>query len=669
MNRIKQRLLTFMISAALVIGIFPAIPAIADTDDSTSSGESVYVLYTNDIHCEVSGYPALAAYRAQLLENGENVVTVDAGDAIQGEAIGAQTKGSAIIDIMNTVGYDYAIPGNHEFDYSLSTFLDLTKNADFTYLSANFVDLQTGSTVFTPYAVKDFDGKKAAFIGICTPETYTKSTPVYFQDENGNYLYSFSENTFYETIQNTIDQAREDGADIVIAVGHLGINGTASGWKSTDVIANTTGIDVFIDGHSHETIANNIYQNKDGEDVPLTSTGTKFDNFGIMKIQMDASDASNDISITAQLLHPSEVTYDSSEAASEAYHSVQNKIDHYNQELSYLYEVLGTAETELTINNAEGVRRIRSGETNLGDFVADAYRSICQADIALVNGGGIRASVSAGDVTRKSLMDVNSWSNAMCVIEASGQQILDALEHGARNLPEENGGFLQVSGLTYDIDTWKESPVIMDEQGTFQSIDPAKERRITNVKVNGQALEPDKMYTVCGSVYTLQNSGDGFTMFKNDKVVAQDNLPTDATMLISYFTDVLNGRITAGQYGNIAGEGRIIIHTDASQHPEDDKKEDSGKETEVPETQEPKSETTPETESEYETKETEKVTPSDQNNKKPTPTTSKKTASSAKTAKKAVKTGDSTPVEPLAVTALASVAVIIIITAKKKKRL
>lgn len=321
--------------------------------------------------------PALAAYRAQLLENGENVVTVDAGDAIQGEAIGAQTKGSAIIDIMNTVGYELCNSRqsqNLTIHYPL--FLDLTKNADFTYLSANFVDLQTGSTVFTPYAVKDFDGKKAAFIGICTPETYTKSTPVYFQDENGNYLYSFSENTFYETIQNTIDQAREDGADIVIAVGHLGINGMASGWKSTDVIANTTGIDAFIDGHSHETIANSIYQNKDGEDVTLTSTGSKFDNFGIMEIQMDAS---NDISVTTQLLHPSEVTYDSSEAASEAYHSVQNKIDHYNQELSYLYEVLGTAETELTINNAEGVRRIRSGETNLGDFVADAYRSICQA--------------------------------------------------------------------------------------------------------------------------------------------------------------------------------------------------------------------------------------------------------------------------------------------------
>ncbi len=664
--RIKQKLLTFLAAAAIIIGTFPAVPVMADTDADNPSEESIYVLYTNDVHCEVSGYPALAAYRAQLIENGENVVTVDAGDAIQGEAIGSQTKGSAIIDLMNTVGYDYAVPGNHEFDYSLSTFLDLTKDADFTYLSANFVDLQTGSTVFTPYAVKDFDGKKAAFIGICTPETYTKSTPVYFQDENGNYLYSFSENTFYETIQNTVDQARADGADIVIAVGHLGINGTASGWKSTDVIANTTGIDAFIDGHSHETIANSIYQNKDGEDVPLTSTGTKFENFGIMEIQIDPSDH---VDISTQLLHPSEVSYDSSEAASEAYQSVQDKIDHYNQELSYLYEVLGTSEAELTINDAEGVRHIRSGETNLGDFVADAYRSICQADIALVNGGGIRASVSAGDVTRKSFMDVNPWNNEICVIEASGQQILDALEHGARNLPEENGGFLQVSGLTYDIDTWKESPVIMDEQGMFQSIDPAKERRITNVKINGQPLDPDKMYTVCGSVYTLQNSGDGFTMFKNDKVIAQDHLPTDAAMLISYFTDVLNGRITAEQYGNIAGDGRIVIHTDASQHPKDDKKDDSGKETEVPETKESESETTPETESESETKETEKVTPSDQNHKKPTSTTSKNTASSAKTTKKAVKTGDTTPVEPLAITALASAAVIIIITAKKKKKL
>lgn len=664
MNRLKQKIMTFIIAAALVTGMFPAIQALADADDNTSSEESIYVLYTNDVHCEVSGYPALAAYRAQLIENGENVVTVDAGDAIQGEAIGTLTKGSAIVDIMNTVGYDYAVPGNHEFDYSMSTFLNLTKNADFTYLSANFVDLQTGSTVFEPYAVKDFDGKKIAFIGICTPETYTKSTPAYFQDENGNFIYGFSENAFYETIQNTIDQARENGADIIIAVGHLGINGTTNGWKSTDVIANTTGIDAFIDGHSHETISSSIYQNKDGENVPLTSTGTKFDNFGIMEIQIDES---NHIDVATQLLHPSEVSSDSSEAASEAYHSVQDKIDHYNQELSYLYEVLGTSETELTINNADGVRHIRSGETNLGDFVADAYRSVCQADIALVNGGGIRASVSAGDVTRKSLMDVNPWDNAMCVIEASGQQILDALEHGARNLPEENGGFLQVSGLTYDIDQWKESPVILDEQGMFQGIDTSKERRITNVKINGQALDPDKMYTVCGTVYTLQNLGDGFTMFKNDKVIAQDNLPTDASMLISYFTDVLNGKITAEQYGNIAGEGRIVIYTDASQHPKDDKKDES--ETETPETKESESETASETESESETKETEKVTPSDKNNKKPTSTTSKKTASSAKTTKKAVKTGDTTPVEPLTVTALASAAVIIIITAKKKKKL
>lgn len=661
--RIKQKLLTFLAAAAMIIGIFPAIPVIAATDADTSSAENIYVLYTNDVHCEVSGYPTLAAYREQLTDNGENVVTVDAGDAIQGEAIGSLTKGSAIIDIMNTVGYDYAIPGNHEFDYSMSTFLDLTKDADYTYLSANFVDLQTGSTVLEPYAIKDFDGEKVAFIGICTPETYTKSRPTYFQDENGNLIYGFCENNFYDTIQNTIDQAKTEGADVVIAIGHLGITGITEGWRSTDVIANTTGIDALIDGHSHEVVPDQICQNKDGEDVTLTSTGSKFANFGVMTISTDADD---NVSITTDLVHPSDVNTDNSEAAQ----AVQKKIDNYNDELSYLYEVLGTADVTLSGDDAQGNWCIRRQETNLGDFVADAYRAVSKADIAIVNGGGIRASINAGEVTRKSLIDVNPFNNSMCIIEVTGQQILDALEHGARDLPGNSGGFLHVSGLTYDVDTWKESPVILDNQGMFVSIDPSKERRVCNVKVNGQSLDPAKTYTLCGSDYILLSSGSGYTMFKGASVLANKELPTDNEMLISYFTDVLNGRITAEQYGNIAGEGRILIHTDASQHPKDDIKEDPGKETEVPETKETESETESQTESETkksETKESETAIPSDKNNNKTNQTTTKKNASSAKTAKKAVKTGDTTPIEPLAFTAIASAVVIIAITAKKKK--
>ena len=636
MMKLKQKLLTFLAAAALILGMFPAIPAMADTETTTSDAESIYVLYTNDVHCEVSGYPALAAYRAQLMQNGENVVTVDAGDAIQGEAIGTQTNGSAIVDLMNTVGYDYAVPGNHEFDYSMSTFLNLTQDADFTYLSANFVDLRTDSTVFEPYAIKDFDGEKVAFIGIATPESYTKSRPTYFQDENGNLIYGFCGDNFYDTIQNTIDQAKAEGADIVIAIGHLGITDMTEGWRSTDVIANTTGIDAFIDGHSHETIPEQIYQNKDGQDVPLTSTGSKFAHFGVMTI---STDIDNNVSITTTLVQPSDVNIDNSEAAQ----TVQQKIDDYNNELSYLYEVLGTSDVTLSENDADGNWVVRKQETNLGDFVTDAYRAISKADIAIVNGGGIRTSINAGEITRKNLIDVNPFNNGMCVIEVTGQQILDALEHGVRDLPENSGGFLQVSGLTYDVDIWKESPVILDDQNMFASIDSSKERRVCNVKVNGQDLDPSKTYTVCGSDYILLNNGSGYTMFKDATVLANKELPTDTEMLISYFTDILNGRITAEQYGNIAGEGRILIHTDASQHPKDDSKKDPGQETEIPETKETESEN--ESQRESETKETETTIPSDKNNKKPNQTTTKKTASSAKTTKKAVKTGDTTPVE------------------------
>ena len=644
---LKKRFLTFLTTLTLVVSLLPVLPVMADTDPSTEN--DIYILYTNDVHCEVSGYPALAAYRAQLIQDGKNVVTVDAGDAIQGEIIGTQTKGAAIIDIMNTVGYDYAVPGNHEFDYSMSDFLNLTKDANFTYLSANFMDLTTNSLVLTPYDIQNINGERIAFIGICTPETYTKSTPAFFQDENGHFIYSFSENTFYDTIQNTIDQVKAEGADLVVAVGHLGVDGITDGWSSPEVIANTVGIDAFIDAHSHEIIPDTFYPNKAGQDVPLTSTGSQFKNFGVMTLSVNENGTPT---ITTRLVQPSDVDRNSSDAATNAYQAVQTKIDDYNAQLDYLYEEIGTSEVTLSDSDENGNWCIRQKETNLGDYIADAYRTICQADIALVNSGGIRTSVQAGKITRKAFMDVNPWDNAMCVIEASGQQILDALEHGTRNLPETCGGFLHVSGLTYEVDQWKESPVATDDQGMFQSIDNTKERRVCNVKVNGQALDPDKTYTVCGNAYMLQSAGDGFTMFKGNKVVAEEGLPTDASMLIAYFTDTLKGQISASQYGNILGDGRITIYTDASQKPVDDNKKDPGQETETPNTKETESETKAK-ESESETK-----TPaaSDKNNKNNT------------TAKKAVKTGDEAPVGAWTLTAIAAASMIIIISVKNKKK-
>lgn len=538
-----------------------AVPAPEDP-----KSEGAVVLYTNDVHCATDGYSYLAAYRAQLIEDGYDVITVDVGDAIQGEAIGSTSEGAAIVDIMNTVGYDYGVPGNHEFDYGLERFLEIATGdapeAQYKYLSSNFVDLRTDETVLAPYDIVEMNGEDVAFVGISTPETYTKSTPTYFQDENGNFIYSFSEDTFYDTIQDAVDNARAEGADRVIAVGHLGIEGTTEGWKSTDVIANTTGIDAFIDAHSHETIAENEYENADGEMIPLTSTGTKFANFGVMTLNEEGT-------YTTELVAPSSVDVQSSDAAASAYREVQDKVDEYNEELAYLNEKLGTSEVELTINDADGVRRIRNGETNMGDFVADAYRTMTGADIALVNGGGIRDSIAAGDVTRKDLMDVNPWNNEMCVIRATGQQILDALEHGARMNPEESGGFLQVSGLTYEIHNYLESPVITDSMEIFQGIDETKDRRVQNVMIGGETLDPNKTYTVAGSCYTLQEQGDGFSMFQGAEVVEQEGLPVDSEMLINYFTEELDGKVTAEQYGNPLGDGRITILTEAQAGTED----------------------------------------------------------------------------------------------------
>ncbi len=547
MKDLLKRVMALAVALALLLVAFPVDVSAADGD--------IIVLYTNDIHCATEHYAVLAAYRAELIAQGHTVVTVDAGDHIQGEVIGSLTSGSAIIELMNAVGYDFAVPGNHEFDYGMDTYLGLAENSDFSYLSSNFVDLQTGNTVFDAYEILELNGVQVAFMGITTPECYTKSTPVYFQDEDGNFIYSFSEDTFYETIQDTVDAARADGAELVIAVTHLGIDGTTEGWKSTDVLYNTTGIDVFLDGHSHETIERIVHQNKDGQEVLLSSTGSKFEFFGQLTLGKDGA-------VELELIDPSSVDIDSSAAARAAYDQVKDIEDGYLAELSYLYEVLGTAEVELTLNDADGNWVIRTQETNMGNFVADAYRAVSGADTGAVNGGGVREPSAAGEATRKALIDVNPWNNEMCVILATGQQILDALEHGASRYPESSGGFLQVSGLSYEIRSYVDSPVVHDDLGNFVKVDGTKPRRVANVKVAGQAIDPEGTYTLVSNYYMLKQGGDGFTMFADAEVLEHDALPTDAEMLEEYFVEHLDGVVTKEQYGDIGGEGRIKIVTE-----------------------------------------------------------------------------------------------------------
>ncbi|MBQ3602471.1 MAG: 5'-nucleotidase C-terminal domain-containing protein [Clostridia bacterium] len=558
-----NKLISIFIAVAMLLSMAPISAFAAE--------QNTVILYTNDVHCAIDDYAVLAAYKAQLEAEGNTVITVDAGDAIQGEVIGSTTEGEAIVDIMNAVGYDYAVPGNHEFDYGMEVFLDLAQNkAEYDYICSNFYDLTSNTPVLKPYAIEDFGAYQIAFVGISTPDTVTSTTPEYFKDENGNFIYGFpsypgglTNEDLYNSIQESVDEAIKDGADYVVAVGHAGIIGSNDGWKSSDIIANTDGIDCFIDAHSHEITEKAVYKNKNNEDVFLTSTGAKFANFGVLTIGGDNK--------SFELINPDNVDIETMSAdAKSAYTAVKEKIDGYNEDIAYLFEEIGKSEANLIIYDSDSSRAVRKRETNAGDFVADAYRAVTGSDVAIANGGGIRAEIEAGSVTRKSLMDVNAFNNNMCVLEVTGQQIIDILEHGARKCPEELGSFFQVSGMSFEIHTYRKTPVITDQLGNFIGVDETMERRVQNVCVGDEPIVLNKNYTLTGSTYVLLQGGDGLTMLDGARVLQQEGLPCDSEMLIEYFVETLEGKITAEKYGNPDGEGRITIIDDNLNAPDCD---------------------------------------------------------------------------------------------------
>ncbi len=538
---------SFALSMAMLLWIgCLAAPASVQGADS-----DIVVLYTNDVHCSIDeniGYAGLAAYKAELESAGHAVTLVDVGDAIQGGTIGTLSEGAYIIDIMNAVGYDLAIPGNHEFDYGMDQFLALTEQATFPYLSANFIDLRTGDPVLSGYQILSYGDVDIAYVGISTPETFTKSTPTYFQDENGNYIYGFCEGNngqdLYDAVQSNVDAALAEGADYVVALGHLGTDGQSSPWMSTELIANTAGIDVFLDGHSHSTIPSQEVANKDGETVLLSSTGTGLASIGKLTISEDG--------LTTELISD----YTEKDPATEAF---INDIKSQYEEL--VNTVVATSNVALTIlDPVTGERIVRHAETNLGDLCADAYRIVLGADIAFVNGGGIRASIEAGDITYGDIISVHPFGNMACVIEATGQQILEALELGASAYPGESGGFLQVSGMTYQIDPTVPSPVILDDHSMFAGLEG--ENRVKNVMIGGEPLDLEKTYTLASHNYMLKSAGDGYSMFQGCTIL-QDEVLIDNQVLINYIVDELNG-IVGDSYSNPYGEGRITIYDGSS---------------------------------------------------------------------------------------------------------
>lgn len=544
MNTSKKLISLFM---ALVL-----IVALCGGSTFAAESKDIVVLYTNDVHCAVDdniGYAGLAAYRTEMLKTTDYVSLVDAGDSLQGGVLGTLSKGEYLANIMNEVGYDVIIPGNHEFDYGMARFLELSKLQKTSYISCNFVDLKTNKPVFDSYKMITYGSVKVAYVGIDTPETFSKSTPAYFQDSSGKYIYGFCEGNngqdLYKAVQTAVDSAKAAGANYVVAVGHCGIDAQSAPWRSTDIIANVTGLTAFIDGHSHSVIPSQNVADKSGKSVVLTSSGTKLSAIGKVVIKADGS-------VTSELI----TGYTAKDSAVATY---VNDIKAKNAAL--LETVVAKTSVALTINNSDGTRAVRNKETNLGDLVADAYRTVGGADIGWVNGGGVRDNISAGNIKYSQIIAVNPYGNALCVCEATGQEIIDALEMASRSCPNENGGFLQVSGLKYTIDTTYASTVVVDDKKEFVKVGGL--RRVKDVQVLNKttgAYEPivlSKTYTLASHNYMLKSGGDGINMFKDNKYTLE-NIMLDNQVLISYITDTLKGVVPASYS---SAQSRITLIT------------------------------------------------------------------------------------------------------------
>ena len=608
----KRRSLALLLCLMLVCAL--AAPAAAA---QTGTSEDIVILYTNDVHTYIDGplsYDVISGIKKELETQYAHVLLVDAGDHVQGTAYGSMDKGETIIQLMNAAGYDLATLGNHEFDYGMDGCMQIVQWAQYPYVSCNFYEEVNGvreENVLSSYQIFDFGTEKLAIVGITTPESFTKSTPSYFQDESGNYIYGISGgedgSALYADVQAAIDSAVAEGATKVIALGHLGDDLSSQPWTSAEVIANVSGLSAFIDGHSHSTVEGQNVTDKDGNSVVLTQTGQYFGQIGMMVISAETGKITTGFIGSEEILEPAvdesgnpvkdEEGNDQTEVVgyrlvSDLYTGAEWCSDETvaaikDQWITKIGEQLGTVigSTSLTLDNysADGTRLVRSQETNTGDFAADALYYLfdnmdMDVDVAIMNGGGIRNEAVTGEISYQTCKTIHTFGNVACLQTITGQQLLDALEWGARTAGtgEECGGFLQVSGITYKIDTQWPDSTQKDEKGVWIG-GPTGGYRVHDVKVYNKetnawdALDLEAHYNLAGYNYTLRDLGDGFNMF-DGAINVLDYVMEDYMVLANYVQAFEGGVVEASNsplaekyegllldYSTVDGSGRIVM--------------------------------------------------------------------------------------------------------------
>ena len=541
-NRMKKTLVSLL--GALLLLVLPALAEQA----SHRIDPSIAIIFTNDVHCYYDrdiGYDGLMLLRRELEQQYAHVILVDAGDAIQGSPIGAISGGVEPIRMMNKVGYDIATLGNHEFDFGFYTLDDLQSQLNCGYICANFCTAD-GEPVYDPYRILSFGDTRIAFIGADTPYAFSSSPIHAMTDDLGVPMYDFkldkTGDLLSACLQGYIDEVREKGADRVILVGHLGDIDDPLG--SSELISRLKGLDAVIDGHSHETY-NTTVPDAEGRAIPLAQTGNSFSHVGVMVLGADGSIA---VDLVGEIPAP-EAWMEGIEAIEITRGDRSRWVDadthSFLEEITESYAALmerriGESPCDLDVRTAEGTEISRCHENGLCELVADAFRETAGTDISIIIAGSVRNNLPAGEITFNTVLDVLPYSNSVLIARLSGQTILDTLEFACRKMPRAYSGFPQVSGLEFTVDTGTESSVQTDEKGGFIGV--AGPRRVRDVFVGTEPLDPERMYTLAAAAYLLEG-GDNFNMLAEDAEVIGTTQKADNLVLADYIENDLNGII------------------------------------------------------------------------------------------------------------------------------
>ena len=535
---------------ALVMAFSLAVPAGAANWDDDLTGHIV-ILHTNDVHGAIDNYASVAALKDAYEAAGAQVLLMDAGDFSQGSTSVNVSEGATAVELMNMAGYDVATTGNHEFDFGYANLKTLMEQAEFPILAANAFTAEGELAMDEANTTFQLGDVTVGVFGLATPETATKAHPAKL--EGVTFL---AEDELFACAQEQVDELTAAGCDYIICLGHLGIDAESTGNRSIDLLENVTGIDVFIDGHSHST-QSDIAEETNGTgmvgDTILTSTGTKLESVGVVDIAADGTiDAST---ISMEELNATEgFTPDQ---------DIATRVSEINAQIEEdMGQVIGTSEVDL-----DGVREnVRASETNLGDLITDAMlwqagQDNEEVDAAITNGGGIRASIAAGDITKKSVNDVLPFGNTLYVVELTGAELLEALEASTYCTPEPVGAFPQVAGIEFTINTGAAYDAGENYPGTTYA-EPASINRVTILTVGGQAFDADATYTIVTNDF-LAAGGDTYYAFSAAESGYDTGISLDQVVM-DYITEELDGTVTAAAYGQTANRIHTISYNDVT---------------------------------------------------------------------------------------------------------